>query len=489
MAFGNSQPLSGAEPSTTTTLASSNSTQLKWVRKGSLPTHGTAQQSLSVAQRIDPNSSAASTMTPRRSARTAAGHSDQPTVLRWRTPEATRTQATGDGSAQRIKLVTVTDPRRNQHPVRQVSATDLDLPAAIPDAFEDPFEDGNRQPVTQQHAARPAAPAQLQVAPATRLISQQSEITDLAWQDDPPPQPQPELQVEPQLQPQAPGQPQTQPESQFKVPPQPLPPQPLPAPSAPSQLDQGELEDQPDEKPSCQRTHNGRDCCADGDRCAQARVAWQRDAIARISLDITPAMHPEETDPVVQEAERNRDLAGAPVHTWRDRRGNVLAEGRLTNIKRGRVLVLDPNNQIVRIPFNDLCDDDICFLTAWWRVPTECTFGEEQFAGRNWAPSTLTWKASALCNKPLYFQEVQLERYGHTAGPIKQPFLSGAHFFASLVTLPYQAGINPPWECRYSLGYYRPGSCAPWLVPPIPLSLRGALWEAGAIVGGAAIIP
>ena len=163
--------------------------------------------------------------------------------------------------------------------------------------------------------------------------------------------------------------------------------------------------------------------------------------------------------------------------------------GRLTNIKRGRLLILDANNQIVRIPFNDLCDDDLCFLTAWWRVPTECTFGDEQYAGRNWAPSTLTWKASALCHKPLYFEEVQLERYGHTAGPIRQPFLSGAHFFLNLVTVPYQAGINPPWECQYTLGYYRPGSCAPWLVPPVPLSVRGALWEAGVMVGGVALFP
>ena len=122
-------------------------------------------------------------------------------------------------------------------------------------------------------------------------------------------------------------------------------------------------------------------------------------------------------------------------------------------------------------------------------MPTECTFGDAHYEGRNWAPSTLTWKASALCHKPLFFEEVQLERYGHTAGPIKQPLLSGAHFFVNLLTIPYHAGINPPWECRYTLGYYRPGSCAPWLVPPIPLSVRGGLWQAGAIVGGIAIFP
>ena len=153
------------------------------------------------------------------------------------------------------------------------------------------------------------------------------------------------------------------------------------------------------------------------------------------------------------------------MRTWHDPQGNVLAEGRLTNIKRGSLLVLDANNQIVRIPFNDLCDDDLCFLTAWWRVPTECTFGDELYAGRNWAPSTLTWKASALCHKPLFFEEVQLERYGHTAGPLKQPFLSGAHFFRAWSRSPtrrastHRGNASTRWvtidPAAVLLGWYR----------------------------------
>ena len=105
------------------------------------------------------------------------------------------------------------------------------------------------------------------------------------------------------------------------------------------------------------------------------------------------------------------------------------------------------------------------------------------------SPSTFTYHASALCHKPLYFEEVQLERYGHTAGPFRQPFLSGAHFFLNLATLPYHMGINPPHECQYALGYYRPGNCAPWMIPPIPLSLQGAKWQIGAALGFSYLIP
>jgi hypothetical protein len=102
---------------------------------------------------------------------------------------------------------------------------------------------------------------------------------------------------------------------------------------------------------------------------------------------------------------------------------------------------------------------------------------------------TLTWKAAALCHKPSYFEQVQLERYGHTVGPVLEAPLAGAHFFGSVLLLPYQMGIHPPQECQYALGYYRPGSCAPWLLPPFPVSLRGGLIEAGAIVGGVFLIP
>lgn len=239
----------------------------------------------------------------------------------------------------------------------------------------------------------------------------------------------------------------------------------------------------------CVRAYNERDCCEDDKRCGSARQFWQRDALAKISMDITPQLRPEELDPYKEESLRNADLAKAPVRTWHDRQGSVLATGRLNNIQRGRLLLLDANNQIIKIPFRDLCDDDLCFLTAWWRVPNECTLGDEAYLARSWQPSTLTWKATGVCHKPLYFEEPQLERYGHTTGHIQQPLLSGAHFFLNLAALPYNAGINPPWECQYPLGYYRPGSCAPWLVPPVPLSVRGALWEAGAIVGGIALIP
>jgi hypothetical protein len=121
--------------------------------------------------------------------------------------------------------------------------------------------------------------------------------------------------------------------------------------------------------------------------------------------------------------------------------------------------------------------------------PYECTLGDAQHEGRCWEQNTYMWKASALCHKPLYFEDEQLERYGHSFPPCFQPFVSGAHFFCTLPVLPYCMGVEPPCECVYALGHYRPGNCAPYMCNPIPISPRGALFQAGAVVGTAAILP
>ena len=121
-------------------------------------------------------------------------------------------------------------------------------------------------------------------------------------------------------------------------------------------------------------------------------------------------------------------------------------------------------------------------------LPHYCPLGDEVFVPRHWPGLTYTWKASGLCHKPLYFEEVALERYGHTWG-YWQPLVSGVHFFGTLPILPYKMGVEAPWECIYALGYYEPGSCAPYMIYPVPLNVRGALLEAGAWTGGVLLIP
>ncbi len=93
-------------------------------------------------------------------------------------------------------------------------------------------------------------------------------------------------------------------------------------------------------------------------------------------------------------------------------------------------------------------------------LPHDCPLGNATYQARNFAPITFAWTASGLCHKPLYFEDVQLERYGHMCGPWLQPFASGANFFLTIPILPYKMGLELPNECMFTLGYYRPGDCA-----------------------------
>lgn len=196
--------------------------------------------------------------------------------------------------------------------------------------------------------------------------------------------------------------------------------------------------------------------------------------IGSINLDITA------TEPI--------DPADSENRVWRSRSGEEIGRGQLVEIGRG-LAVIQTEAGPMQFPLHQLSDADKRYASQLAELPADCQFKGDHRYERQWEPATMTWTASALAHKPLYFEEVQLERYGHTTGPFTQPLVSGAHFFLNIATLPYQAGIHPPHECQYALGYYRPGNCAPWLLPPVPLSLRGGLLQAGVLVGGAAIIP
>ncbi len=121
--------------------------------------------------------------------------------------------------------------------------------------------------------------------------------------------------------------------------------------------------------------------------------------------------------------------------------------------------------------------------------PESCPLPDENYNRTPPTPIAFTWKASNLCYKPLYFEDVQLERYGHTISPWLQPAISRVRFWLTIPVLPYLMGVNPPNECIYDLGYYRPGNCAPYMMNPVPISLRAGLIEAGVIVGGVYLIP
>ncbi|PQO40876.1 hypothetical protein C5Y97_04670 [Blastopirellula marina] len=238
----------------------------------------------------------------------------------------------------------------------------------------------------------------------------------------------------------------------------------------------------------CGEIYKKRNCCEESENCIAIREELGRIDIRNISVDISSPFAPDEEDAAKARSQQAQAMQESPIRQWHNMEGELVAEGRMLDIRSRRISV-DTGTEIKRIPLKSLGSDEKCFVAAYWNLPYECGWTDQPFMGRHWAPLEVNWTASALCHKPLYFEERALERYGHMTGPVSQVVLSGAHFFGSAALLPYQMGIHPPTECRYALGYYRPGNCAPYLIPPVPLSARGAAYQSAAILGAVYWIP
>jgi hypothetical protein len=83
----------------------------------------------------------------------------------------------------------------------------------------------------------------------------------------------------------------------------------------------------------------------------------------------------------------------------------------------------------------------------------------------NYQPRIAVWDAPNIRYQPLYFEDVSLERYGYTRGPLVQPVASAAYFGASLFAMPLNMVRQHPGSCTTPLGFCRPGSPAPYTQP------------------------
>jgi hypothetical protein len=144
--------------------------------------------------------------------------------------------------------------------------------------------------------------------------------------------------------------------------------------------------------------------------------------------------------------------------------------------------------------FKDLSEIHVGMQLEGREVPPDCSQAvfhgtrpgiamTEQITEFHWAPTN-------FFHRPLYFDDTPLERYGQSVAPHFQPILSGGRFFLTVPILPYKMGYDHPYDCVTTLGYYRPGICAPCVkqVPP-PLNWHSALLQAGTTVGIVLLLP
>jgi hypothetical protein len=93
-----------------------------------------------------------------------------------------------------------------------------------------------------------------------------------------------------------------------------------------------------------------------------------------------------------------------------------------------------------------------------------------------------------FCHRPLYFEQVNVERYG-THRPILQPAFSAIQFFAGIPTLPYKMTIQHPNICYYYDHPFEAGRPAPWERQLPPLNGKAGLVQAGVVLGLIFLIP
>lgn len=111
-----------------------------------------------------------------------------------------------------------------------------------------------------------------------------------------------------------------------------------------------------------------------------------------------------------------------------------------------------------------------------------------EYKPRNFMPSNVFSTPHLLVHNPLYFHQINPERYGWEWG-IFQPAISTGQFYADIVLLPYKLAVNKPWSCDNNAGYFLPGDCVPYYAYTPTFSWKGVFAEASAAVAGAAIFP
>ncbi len=157
---------------------------------------------------------------------------------------------------------------------------------------------------------------------------------------------------------------------------------------------------------------------------------------------------------------------------------------RITEIQPYASYEPDPDNRAEN-PCENLCPrpDGLPCEPTNKACPEEVVLSNAPYQSRQFAQTVFGWEASNIFHNPIYFQDIALERYGHTYPCWIQPFASVGKFSLQFAGLPYQMAIDPPCKRIYALGYYRPGECVPKLHYQIPWNTKAALTEAGVVTG------
>ena len=175
-----------------------------------------------------------------------------------------------------------------------------------------------------------------------------------------------------------------------------------------------------------------------------------------------------------------------PLHNWTSQLVGAEIVGRILQQVGSEVEYVPADSGAV---YEAMCEGDVDLVHEVWQGAFGVAFEKQVAKGCVIDAATHDAKTREEWWYPAYFEDVHLEGYGHSWGPYLQPIISGGRFFLTVPILPYKMGLYPPGECIYTLGHYRPGNCAPYMLDPLPLSVRAAVAQGGVWTGMVYAIP
>jgi hypothetical protein len=113
----------------------------------------------------------------------------------------------------------------------------------------------------------------------------------------------------------------------------------------------------------------------------------------------------------------------------------------------------------------------------------------DQRNSQGWLAPMYSAHTAGVSYQPLYFEEINLERYGYNYGCL-QPVLSAAKFYGTLPLLPYKMADQPPCSSESNLEL-SPAATAAAPVPCLrrPFNPKAAAVQAGVVAGAFLLIP
>ncbi len=215
----------------------------------------------------------------------------------------------------------------------------------------------------------------------------------------------------------------------------------------------------------------------------EPQTTGQEDPAPRLPPQLTAAANPTTGGyPLLAQRETQVEIEVIPT-PYQEPIENAIGPGGMIDVP---CFVAPPMSMIqanITMPAGDLPSDRtrFCSLDTPYVMDARLEFG--------WAQFDFHWSATCLCHKPLYFEEINAERYGYTVSRVFQPIISGGKFFLTIPALPYLMTVQRPCDCIYTLGQYRPGDCVPRRWNRLPLRASAAIVEVGTIAGLILLIP